>query len=486
MCSTTTPESPISTTNPSLSSSSQWKFDEPPYCPPRILFFGGDRVSVAALDALRQRLSTLLKDGDSVSKYLYVVYPYTSNSSSEKLSPVGAYCRRYGLPYTMIDHPKSMIKSSFSIEGIFKEVRERCKVGGMNSEPTTTTCPFDVVVVASFRYFIPDSLLLNLPPVINMHPSLLPKYRGASPIFSTLLNGESKGGVTLIKLVPNEKMDSGDIVGRAELDIPPTMDIRQYFPAVLSLGCSLLVDTLLPAAPLPLQSNWGAHFDRVWSSGSVQGNKVHFKEDPFHAPLLHHGRCTPLEFDNISGDAAYNRWRAFVGGEYFGEVSSILDKGRTPPRDQLLGRALSKYGRRHNRQVTSLDEIPEAERASFLHTPITFKIAVPKSQVGDHVLGLLDKIEEERLEVQVDNSCGSTDFNRALNSSPGHHIPPGSAVFTACSKDHPICAIKCARGGWFYWSHATLEHRHKHISAYQLQTSFALPKEKLIIGLFTK
>ena len=173
-----------------------------------------------------------------------------------------------------------------------------------------------------------------------------------------------------------------------------------------------------------------------------------------------------------------------MGGMYFGEVSSVLDKGRTPPKEQLLGRALSRYGRRHNRQVTSLGDVPEAERASFLHTHITFKVAVPKSQVGDHVLGLLDRIEEDRMEVMVDNSCGSSDFRRAL-SSKDHTIPPGSAVFAACSKDHPICAIKCAKGGWFYWSHATLEHRHKHLSASQLQTSFALPKEKLIIGLFT-
>jgi len=73
------------------------------------------------------------------------------------------------------------------------------------------------VVVASF-FFIPK-WLLNIPRFgfINLHPSLLPKYRGAAPVAFSLLSGDSKTGISIIKL--NEKMDSGPILLQRKVDI---------------------------------------------------------------------------------------------------------------------------------------------------------------------------------------------------------------------------------------------------------------------------
>lgn len=69
----------------------------------------------------------------------------------------------------------------------------------------------DLFIVASYGKIIPKNIL-NIPKfgAINIHPSLLPKYRGASPIQTTILNGDKTTGITLIKM--DEKMDHGPII----------------------------------------------------------------------------------------------------------------------------------------------------------------------------------------------------------------------------------------------------------------------------------
>jgi methionyl-tRNA formyltransferase len=79
----------------------------------------------------------------------------------------------------------------------------------------------DLIVVSSFRQIIPESFIL-LPKlgVINVHPSLLPKYRGATPTVWALMNGEQKTGVT-IHFVEDETFDRGRIIAQASVEIDP-------------------------------------------------------------------------------------------------------------------------------------------------------------------------------------------------------------------------------------------------------------------------
>ena len=73
-------------------------------------------------------------------------------------------------------------------------------------------CP-EVVVVAAYGLFLPADAL-EIPPLgcLNIHPSLLPRYRGPSPVVSAILNGDDETGVTIIKL--DEGMDSGPILAQ--------------------------------------------------------------------------------------------------------------------------------------------------------------------------------------------------------------------------------------------------------------------------------
>ena len=75
---------------------------------------------------------------------------------------------------------------------------------------------YDLAVVASFGQILPEDFL-NLKLTINVHPSLLPKYRGASPMQSAIINGDKISGVTIMKVA--KEVDSGDIIYQKEFSI---------------------------------------------------------------------------------------------------------------------------------------------------------------------------------------------------------------------------------------------------------------------------
>jgi methionyl-tRNA formyltransferase len=86
--------------------------------------------------------------------------------------------------------------------------------------------------------------MLDLPPLgnINLHASLLPKYRGAAPIQWAIANGETVTGVTTMRL--NAGLDTGDILQQQELAITPDDTAETLAPRLASIGADLMVDTL--------------------------------------------------------------------------------------------------------------------------------------------------------------------------------------------------------------------------------------------------
>lgn len=98
---------------------------------------------------------------------------------------------------------------------------------------------YDVFIVASYGKIIPETIL-NLPKhgALNVHPSLLPKYRGASPIESTLLSGDITTGVTIMKL--DNLMDHGPILVQTAFVIDPLTTA-----GTLEVECGLLGGELL-------------------------------------------------------------------------------------------------------------------------------------------------------------------------------------------------------------------------------------------------
>lgn len=102
----------------------------------------------------------------------------------------------------------------------------------------------DLIIVADYGQIIPKEIL-DLPKYgcLNIHPSLLPKYRGPSPIQATILNGDKETGVTIIKMT--EKIDAGPIIAQSKFKNQISkMNFLQLRNKLAELGAELLIKTI--------------------------------------------------------------------------------------------------------------------------------------------------------------------------------------------------------------------------------------------------
>lgn len=117
-------------------------------------------------------------------------------------------------------------------------------------QPTSPLSPpqawggIDISIVASYGVILPKSML-DAPRLgtLNIHPSLLPKYRGPSPIHAAILNGDKETGVSIIKL--DEQLDHGSIVAQAKYEMRNTRCFyKELHDELAWLGAELLIKTL--------------------------------------------------------------------------------------------------------------------------------------------------------------------------------------------------------------------------------------------------
>jgi len=98
-------------------------------------------------------------------------------------------------------------------------------------------------VLVSFGRIIPQEIIdLFAPAIVNVHPSLLPKYRGSSPIESAILNGDEKTGVSLMKL--SKEMDAGDVYSQEEIELSKTETASDLYKTCGEIGAEMLVRDL--------------------------------------------------------------------------------------------------------------------------------------------------------------------------------------------------------------------------------------------------
>lgn len=101
----------------------------------------------------------------------------------------------------------------------------------------------DLIVTAAFGQFLPQKLLAAPKyGAINVHASLLPKYRGGAPVHYALMQGEKETGVSIIYM--EKKMDAGDIILQKSLEITRDDDVGTLFDRLSLLGKELLMETL--------------------------------------------------------------------------------------------------------------------------------------------------------------------------------------------------------------------------------------------------
>lgn len=101
----------------------------------------------------------------------------------------------------------------------------------------------DIFIVVAYGKIIPQSII-DMPPLkmVNVHPSLLPLYRGPAPIQTALRNGESKTGTSIMLI--DDQVDHGPLLAQRELDIDPRDTYENLSERLAAVSAELLLDTL--------------------------------------------------------------------------------------------------------------------------------------------------------------------------------------------------------------------------------------------------
>jgi methionyl-tRNA formyltransferase len=178
----------------------------------RVVFMGTPEYAIPSLRVLVQEHQVVL----------VVTQPDRRQGRGRKLaySPVKAYALQHDLP---VWQPSTLRRP---------EATERLQEAGA-----------DLYVTAAIGLLLPPAILA-LPPhgCLNVHASLLPRWRGAAPIPAAILHGDGETGVTLMQT--DEGLDTGPIVAQARCPIRPDDTTETLTPRLAELGADLLSDTL--------------------------------------------------------------------------------------------------------------------------------------------------------------------------------------------------------------------------------------------------
>ena len=136
-----------------------------------------------------------------------------------RMTPVKELALDYGLP---IYQPEKLSKSA-----------ELDSLMNLNA---------DGIVTAAYGQFLPSKLLDSVNFAVNVHASLLPKYRGGAPIHYAIINGDKEAGVTIMEMV--KEMDAGDMIARRAIPIEETDNVGTMFEKLALVGRDLLLESL--------------------------------------------------------------------------------------------------------------------------------------------------------------------------------------------------------------------------------------------------
>jgi len=145
----------------------------------------------------------------------------------------------------------------------------------------------DFIVVAAFGQILPRSIL-DIAPCINLHASLLPQYRGASPVQQSLLNGDKITGVT--SMLMEEGLDTGPMLEKIVFEIPEDMRLFALMEQLTKDACTLTLSTL-------------RNFEKLTPE----------PQDESKATLCKKIKKSDGEVDFLDATEVYNKYRAFEG-----------------------------------------------------------------------------------------------------------------------------------------------------------------------------
>lgn len=180
----------------------------------RIVFFGSPRAALPSLERL-------LESGHSIELVITQPDKPAGRGKEPASPPVKEAALRRGIP---VLQPVKIRKD----ERVFTVLEKIAP---------------DIIVVVAYGQIIPPAII-DLPrhKSVNVHFSLLPKFRGAAPVQWAILNGEEQTGVTVFEL--NERMDEGEILSQLETTIGKRETAGELEDRLARLGADLLINTL--------------------------------------------------------------------------------------------------------------------------------------------------------------------------------------------------------------------------------------------------
>ena len=177
-----------------------------------------------------------------------------------------------------------VVKTLAEEEGIKVYQPTRLRDETIVNELLTIKC--DYIVVAAYGQILPRAILDHAP-CINLHASILPQYRGASPIQQTLLNGDTNTGVTAMLM--EEGLDTGDIIKIDTIDVTKDEMVETLFSRLTETASNLTIDVL---------NNFNSfEIEKQDNSISTHCSKISKKDGE-------------ISFDNAI--KVYNKYRAFT------------------------------------------------------------------------------------------------------------------------------------------------------------------------------
>ena len=170
----------------------------------------------------------------------------------------------------------------------------------------------DIIVVAAFGQLLPKSIL-EMPKYgcINVHASLLPKYRGAAPIQWSIINGDAVTGVTIMQM--DIGMDTGDMVAKREVVIEKDETGGGLFDKLAEVGAKLCVDTMVEiengtATRIPQNHDEATHVSMI----SKELGNIDWKKSAVEIERLIRGlNPWPSAFTQLDGKS-FKIWKADV------------------------------------------------------------------------------------------------------------------------------------------------------------------------------